>query len=153
MRKIIAFLFIPVVMLFHCQSSNAEAIQIECKLVNAVNWSADEWFETAENRALLTMLFVYEMGANNTIAIDEYSVSDSLVCKNESLLSVAICGNKDSIMIFYTPDLPYAKFLPMEKYTIDTIQNTLELIYPEVKLNSKEALQQALDLIGTMLSN
>ena len=153
MRRLIVILLILAIMLFCWQGSYAEAIQTECKLATAVDWSAEEWFETAENRALLTMLFLFEMGANNTISVDEYSVSDSLVCKNENTLSIAICGNKDSLMIFYAPELPYASYLSMEKYTIDVLQNSLNLIYPEVKLNTKEALEQALDLIGTMYSN
>ena len=99
------------------------------------------------------MLFLFEMGTNNTISIDEYSVSDSLVCKNENTLSVAICGKKDSLMIFYAPEMSYASYLRMENYTIDVLQNSLNLIYPEVRINTKEALQQALDLIGAMSSN
>ncbi len=153
MRRFIVILLIPVIMLFYCQSSCAEAIQTECKLATAVDWSAEEWFETAESRALLTMLFLFEMGANNTISIDDYSVSDSLVCKNDGILSIAICGKNDSLMIFYEPEMPYASYLVMEKYTIDVLQNSLNLIYPDVTINTSEALQQALDLIGTMINN
>lgn len=152
MRRLIAGLVIPI-MLFCCQRSFADATQIECKLVSAVDWSSDEWFETEESRALLTMLFLFEMGTNNTIVIDKYSVGDSLVCKNGSILSIAICGENDTLMIFYEPDLPYASYLLMKQYPIDGLQYSLSALYTEVKLNSSEALQQTLDLLKTMYIN
>ena len=153
MRRLIIALIIPIIMLSYCQHSFADATQMECKLASSVDWSADEWFETEENRAFLTMLFLFEMGTNNTISIDKYSVSDSLVCKNENILSIAICGKNDTLMVFYEPNIPYASYLLMKQYPIEDLQYSLSALYPEVKLNSSEALQQALDLLQTMYNN
>lgn len=140
-------------MLSYCQHSFADAIQMDCKLASSVDWSANEWFETEENRALLTMLFLFEMGTNSTISIDKYTVSNSLVCKNENILSIAICGKSDTLMIFFEPDIPYASYLLMQPYSIDDLQYSLTALYPEIKLNTSEALQQALDLLQTMYNN
>ena len=153
MRRLIIALIIPIIILSYCQHSFADATQMECKLASSVDWSADEWFETEENRAFLTMLFLFEMGTNNTISIDKYSVSDSLVCKNENILSIAICGKNDTLMVFYEPNIPYASYLLMKQYPIEDLQYSLSALYPEVKLNSSEALQQALDLLQTMYNN
>lgn len=153
MRRLIVALVIPIIMLACCQHSFADATQMDCKLASSVDWSSEEWFETEESRAFLTMLFLFEMGTNNTISIDKYSVSDSLVCRNENILSIAICGKSDTLMIFYEPDLPYASYLLMKQYSIDDLQYSLSALYPEVKLNTSEALQQALDLLQTMYNN
>lgn len=153
MRRFIVILLIPMMMLFCCQSALADATPIECKLASSVDWSSDEWFETAETRAFLTVLFLFEAGANNTISIDNYSVNDSLVCKNGDILSIAVCGENDTLMIFYEPTTPYASLLLMEPYTIEVVQNSLSQLYPEVKLNTSESLLLALDMLQTLYNN
>ncbi len=153
MRRLIAALVIPIILIFCCQCSFADATQIDCKLASAVEWSSDEWFETAENRAFLTMLFLFEMGTNNTITIDNYSVGDSLVCKEGNILSIAICGKNDTLLIFYKPDIPYASYILMRQYPIDNLQYSLNTLYTKVEPNTSEALQRALDLLQTMYNN
>lgn len=153
MRRSIIVLLIPIILLSYCQQSSADATQIECNLASAIDWSSDEWFETEESRAFLTILFLFEMGTNNTISIDNYSVRDSLVCKNGNVLSIAICGKNNTVMIFYEPEIPYASYLLMNQYSIDDLQYSLSALYPEVKLNTGDALQQALDLLQTMYNN
>jgi len=146
-------LTIPIIMLSCCQHSFADAVQMECKLASAVDWSSDEWFETEESRAFLTMLFLFEMGTNRTISIGKYSINDSLVCKNENILSIAICGENDTLMIFYEPDIPYASYLLVKQYPIDDLQYSLSVLYPDIRLNTNGALQQAIDMIQTMYNN
>ena len=153
MKRLIVALIIPVIVLLGCQHSFADATQIECKLASAVDWSSDEWFETAENRALLTMIFLFDMGTNNVINVDKYYVSDSLVCKNGNILSIAICGENDTLMVFFEPDIPYASYLSMEHYSIDSLQYSLSALYPEIESNTTEALQQALDLLYALYNN
>ena len=153
MKRLIVILAVPVIMLFYCQRSFADATQIECKLASSVDWSSDEWFETAESRAFLTMLFLLEMGTNNTISIDDYSVRNSLVCKNESILSIAVCGDNDTLLIFYEPNISYASYLLMQPYPISDLQYSLSALYTEVEKNTSEALQQALDLLQTMYND
>lgn len=150
MISLVLALFLSVCFL---PNSLADSVPIPCQLVEAVDWSANEWISTPENRAFLTVLFLFEMETGNIISIDDYYASESIVCKNDDVLSIAICGKKNSIMIFYRPSIHYASYLVMEQYTVDTLKSSLDHIYEEVYINTTTAMQEALELLETIYNS
>lgn len=146
-KKILSYILVIVLVVSISQCALADAIPMTCEFANSINWTSDAWFSSAENRAFLTILFLFEMGANKTISIDDYSAGESLVCRKGDVLSIAICGDYHTLMIFYEPNIKYASYLYMDKYELANLYRSLNSIYEEAHINTSSALEEALSLL------
>lgn len=155
MKKIVA-LILALVMLCLVSSSLASSDLVDYKfeLANGLGYSAKEWCSSELNRAMLTILFSYELYVDGKLDMDNYSIGDSVVClfTDQTTIAVFITGTKDTLLIFFTPSMSYSQYCFMPKATVTQITNSLSdwgTMYP----NTASGISQAAQIITSALGD
>jgi len=106
-----------------------EVISFEPTFTNTFDYSAQEWFSSSLNRALLTMM----LGADLIQVLDEETfilgpslANTTFVAKDSVKLIVYFHAEQNDLMVFYTPVLGEAGYAYMEKSSDIVIQGALE---------------------------
>ena len=106
MKKVLSLILALCMLLACCALAESDdGIVYEPSLANAVGVSADEWFSTGENRALLTVLLGLEItSADGNYGLSDF-VGDSYVGLNDDTLFVVMCGETKDLIMVYQPSI------------------------------------------------
>lgn len=119
----------------HCEEEKpAELIPLEGMMIDVINasqMSASEWFQTAEGRALLSVLIAAaleeELG-EETFPLSTTLINTSFVGKDETLLVIYLHGVDNDALVFYTPVLGTVRYAIQEPASDVLVSTALESI-------------------------
>lgn len=106
MKKVLSLILALCMLLACCALAEFDDGTVyEPALANSIDVSADEWFSTGENRALLTVLLGLEItSADGSYGLSDF-VGDSYVGLNDDTLFVVMCGDAKDLIMVYQPSI------------------------------------------------
>ena len=108
MKKIISLFLVMNMMFSLCAMAEINAtdqVYFQSSMIDSLNYKAKEWFDSSENRALLTILFALEISSQfPNEKFDCYnSLEPSYVGKNGPTLFIVYCNETRSLIVTYQP--------------------------------------------------
>lgn len=115
--------------------SDSQLMTITPTIANSFEYSADEWFSTSLNRALLTVLL--SLNLNGEVDENDVSLTDALINNtsfvglSDTTLTVLYQGTEADLLVFYYPELEVCHF-SLTTHGSDALTKTaLETICPD----------------------
>ena len=116
---IMVFLFIPMAAISESSDDN---IYFDVPLLNHLNRKSSEWFASAEDRALLTILTLVELPEDTPIDKSQLMANNSYVGKIKDQPVLSIIGYDDNYIIF----IIYSPMLSTAAYTTANVVNPVD---------------------------
>ena len=136
MKKVLSLILALCMLLACCALAESDdGIVYEPSLANAVGVSADEWFSTSENRALLTVLRLLDC--------DELLVEGDLLDTTGAVVDTTYVGRGDSVLvayyhavdgdliIMYNPETGIADYMVLDSYDEAKAEFFMESFCPD----------------------
>lgn len=128
--------------------TSSDPIPFESSLVDGADFTAKQWFSTDYSRATFTIMLIYELSVRENLSLTDYSIAESVVgMTSDGILSVAICGTKDTLLIFYIPSNTQnkAQYMKMSKVDFSDLYSLMKTQNDETYINDTASLQKALE--------
>ena len=128
--------------------TSSEPILFEASLVDGSGFSAKQWISSDYSRAMFTVLMAYELSIRENLALNDYSIAQSVVAlSSDGILTAAICGTQDTLLIFYNPaDIKdKAQYTKMSKVDFSDLYNLMKTRNDKVHINDAGSLKRALE--------
>ncbi len=153
-KRIVSFLLTFILCLTCCTCFADDLKDCDLSYANSMNLSTEEWFSTDINRAALTVLVLFEFWQKDLIdSLDSYDILESVVCRpTDEDLAVLICGEKDTLLVFYTPRMPFSQYLFMKKSNAAELQKGLSNVFGERIPNTADSILAAMEMLRPMMS-
>ncbi len=117
------------------------------EIAGSLDLNSSEWLSTGLNRALLTELMFLELGIKDYIDINDYSITESMVCKTDIAIVIAICGTYNTLIVFYTPEFDFAQYSFLSESNFTAVALNLAQNTDNIYINEDDDLETALGII------
>ena len=136
------------------ETSTSSAVKFEPKLADAMKYDADKYMSTSLNRALVTVLLFLQLTGDKVYTTDDYSLIDSMVAEQKGIITVALLGEKNTLVMLYAPGTGVASHMTLSATSKTTIEAILkEGGNTEVYTNSIDDLKTVLEMLKEVLNN
>ena len=124
-----------------------DPITFSTTLVDAMDYSRSDWMKDETNRALVTVLLMVAALAESGLSADDYTITDSVVAYSDETICIAICGTKDTLIIFYTPSVKFGQYTKIGKVTKSQMYTIMKDTNTMAYENSASAISTVLDML------
>lgn len=149
---ILLFLFVTIVFVTPFATAEDNTYSLEPTLANAIGYTAEQWFQSEKNRALLTVILGLEYSSYDKSFDINCLYSDTsyvVYAKEYPGLMICMFDDNKSHCIMYMPWLKTAVIAePVDGASEMAIEMAFELNGYEYEKNSKDALSDAVGYVN-----